>query len=167
MNVTRLFTRNLTVEALISVRSATVRAHRDFADLGANVVRLSNALERLGVCVGDRVLILCGSRIESVESLLATMHLGAVAVQMNVLAGKANLLSTVESVAPRCCIFEETPEPALRNALEARGTIMIAVRRPDAASPSTWIHYDRLLAPSDLSDHGGWLKWRERRRDQE
>jgi uncharacterized protein (DUF983 family) len=28
-----------------------------------------------------------------------------------------------------------------------------------------WIHYDRLLAPSDLSDHGGWLKWRERQRD--
>jgi len=23
-----------------------------------------------------------------------------------------------------------------------------------------WIHYDRLLAPSDLSDHEGWLKWR-------
>jgi hypothetical protein len=25
-----------------------------------------------------------------------------------------------------------------------------------------WIHYDRLLAPSDLSDHQGWLEWRAR-----
>jgi uncharacterized protein (DUF983 family) len=24
-----------------------------------------------------------------------------------------------------------------------------------------WIHYDRMLAPSSLSDHEGWLQWRE------
>jgi uncharacterized protein (DUF983 family) len=26
-----------------------------------------------------------------------------------------------------------------------------------------WIYYDRLIAPSSLSDHQGWLKWREQR----
>ena len=30
-----------------------------------------------------------------------------------------------------------------------------------------WIHYDRLLAPSNLSDHGGWKKWREERANRE
>ena len=30
-----------------------------------------------------------------------------------------------------------------------------------------WIHYDRMLAPSDLSDHGGWRKSRESQRDGE
>lgn len=29
-----------------------------------------------------------------------------------------------------------------------------------------WIHYDRMLAPSDLSDHGGWRQWRDRRRNE-
>jgi uncharacterized protein (DUF983 family) len=29
-----------------------------------------------------------------------------------------------------------------------------------------WIHYDRLWAPSDLSDHQGWRKWREQESDQ-
>lgn len=30
-----------------------------------------------------------------------------------------------------------------------------------------WIHYDRMLAPSDLSDHGGWRKWREAERERQ
>lgn len=30
-----------------------------------------------------------------------------------------------------------------------------------------WIHYDRMLAPSSLSDHGGWRKWHEEHANRE
>ncbi len=145
VNVTRIFTQNLTVEALTHVRSATVQVTRAYGDMLQNVASLCVEFRRLGVRQADRVLILCGSRIEAAESILATFNLGAIAMPLSPLIGKANLLAVVRGMSPTCCIFEDAPEPDVRMALEECGCIMIPMKQSDAASPRGWVHYDSLL----------------------
>ncbi len=145
MNVTRLFVQHLTVEALTNVRSATLRISRSFSDLMRNIASLSVELQRAGVRAGDRVLILCGSRVEAVESILATFNLGAAAMPLSPLIGKANVLSVIGRMMPACCIFEDAPEPEVRIALEESRCIMVAMKQLDATSSRGWLHYAHLL----------------------
>ena len=54
-----------------------------WGDLDRRVNALANALHRLGVGVGDRVMILMLNRTEFVETFLAANVLGAIAVPVN------------------------------------------------------------------------------------
>jgi long-chain acyl-CoA synthetase len=145
VNVTRVFTQNATVEKLTHVRSATVQVSRTFSEMVRNVACLSAELRRRGITPGDRILILCGSRVEAVESILAAFNLGAVAMPVTPLIGKTNVLAIIRDMTPSCCIFEDAPEPDARAALEARGCLMVAMKHSDAAASLSWIHYQRLL----------------------
>ena len=54
-----------------------------WAELGYRVTALAGALSRRGVRFGDRVLILMLNRTEFIESFLAAIKLGAIAVPVN------------------------------------------------------------------------------------
>jgi acyl-coenzyme A synthetase/AMP-(fatty) acid ligase len=145
MNIARLFTRNLSVETLTHVQSAGGRLTRAFSDLLRNVVSLGIELQRLGIGSGDRVLILCGSRIEAVESILAIFNLGAVAMPLSPLIGMTNVLAVIREMSPTCCLFEDIPQQEVLEALDERQCVMIALRNA-AATPRSWHRYDSLLS---------------------
>jgi fatty-acyl-CoA synthase len=54
-----------------------------FSEMDGRVTRLANALSARGVCRGDRVAVLGHNSLELVESWLAALRLGAVAVPVN------------------------------------------------------------------------------------
>jgi acyl-CoA synthetase (AMP-forming)/AMP-acid ligase II len=83
-----------------------------------------------GIRTGDRVLILGGSRVEIVESILAAFNIGATAIPLNPLLGPINVLSVIARLRPKCCIFEDLPELPVRNALDASGAVMIPLKAP-------------------------------------
>lgn len=144
MNITRLFTRNRSVETVTHVASSTARISRTFEDLFQNVARLCAQLQRLGIRPGDYILILCASRIEAVESILAAFNLGAVAMPLSPLLGSANLLAVIRDMRPKCCIFEEAPEADVLQELEAHRALMIAMKAADARRSDAWLSYDSL-----------------------
>ncbi len=145
MNISRLFTRNLTVETLTHVQSASLRTTRAFTDVLRNVASARSQLQRLGVRSGDRVLILCSSRIEAVESILAVFNLGAVAMPLSPLFGMTNIVRVIRDLCPKCCLFEDVPQREVIEALEECGCAMIALRKLEGSRPS-WHSYDNLVS---------------------
>ncbi len=151
MNITRLFLEVPREATLTHVASATSRTTRTSGELRRNVAAAAQALRKLNVQPGDHVLILCGSRVEALECLLATVHEGATAMPVTPLIGNASLEAIVARTRPACCIFEDPPEPAIQRALEARRCAMISIKRLPPTAPADWHSYETLIdAPAEL-----------------
>ena len=146
MNVTKLFLREGDKEALSHVRSEHSVVTRTASDLLHNVCALSARLRSIGVRAGDNVLILCGSRVEAVESILASIHLGATAMPVSPLLGAVHLETIITRMRPSCCVFEDAPEPAVIAALGRCAASMILLKPRNSATPAHWHCYRDLLA---------------------
>jgi acyl-CoA synthetase (AMP-forming)/AMP-acid ligase II len=141
VNVTRLFASGAGTGTLTHVRSGTHQTSRTFSEVLANVAKLRASLQRLGLRSGDPVLILCGSRIEAVEMILAAFNLGATAMPLSPLLGSDAILAIIEHTRPRCCLLEDPPDERLLHALRERDCLLICLRDAPPAH-----RYDRLLA---------------------
>lgn len=94
-------------EAVIAIDAAGGREVHYFSHLFARSMGLSGALIDKGVRRGDVVMILIGSRIEWVISMLACFRMGAVALPLNPQLTAADLAFRVESTNPSLVIGEE------------------------------------------------------------
>lgn len=154
MNATQLFLRGGAREAIVHVRSATSRMSRTADELRANVASLGAGLRTLGVEPGSRVLILCGSRIESVEMMLAVLNLGATAMPVTPTLGAAHIVDIIERMQPTCCMFEDAPDAIVAEALAELDCPTIAIHPPRAAMACAWRSYEAVLgsgaAPLDF-----------------
>ena len=56
---------------------------RSYRELDERVSRLAHALRQRGIGRGDRIAVLCPNNLESVESYLASVRLGAICVPVN------------------------------------------------------------------------------------
>jgi acetyl-CoA synthetase len=63
-----------------------------FAELSERSSRLANHLQRLGVCRGDRMLMMLGNVAALWECMLAAMKLGAVIIPATTLLNRDDLL---------------------------------------------------------------------------
>ncbi len=145
MNVMERFDRDTDTRALIQVLGPAPRAERTHRQLLENVSSLCIELRRRGVQPGDRVLILSGLLIQTLESMLAAFNLGAVAVPVNPLLGASNIEAIIRSLAPACCIFEEGLQPELAATLEPCCRLYISLKLRDAPGSSGWLPYESLL----------------------
>jgi acyl-CoA synthetase (AMP-forming)/AMP-acid ligase II len=149
MNITRLFLGSNTDSELTHVASASVRVRRTTDELRANVASLAQTLLELGVRTSDAVLILGGSRVEIVESILATFNIGAVAVPVSPLLGTTHLNAIVARMRPSCCIFEDPPDRSVQAALG--DCVMIAIKASAESTAHGWKRYRDLLGGSPRS----------------
>lgn len=146
MNVTSLFLGGDTHEALTHIRNAASGTTRSAQELATNVSRLRSGLARAGVRELDPVLVLCGSRVEVVEVLLAVFGMGAIAMPANPLLGTANLLEIIGRMKPTCCFFEDSPEATIRQALTDLGCLMVSLKATRGSLPTGGLAYDDLVA---------------------
>ncbi len=145
MNVTKLLVGRESGGEIVHLRHASSRVSRTPAQLSANVAALCAGFREIGLRSGDAVLILCGTRVECVETLLATFNIGATAVPTSLLLGATHLRSIIERTRPRCCVVDDPPEAAVQQALDECGTSLVAIRGPSASLPRGWIRYSDLI----------------------
>lgn len=176
MNFVRDVVRAAAPEAVAVVeRTATGdRREHTFGALVDRSASLAGTLQRVGVGRGDVVLLLIGSRIEWVESLLACFWIGAVALPCNeqlrspdlahrfavttpaaVLADVRNR-SVLEAAAPTCPVLE-VPDPVLYAApsapaaeLAATDPCLITFTSGTAGPPNAVVHGQRYLVGQRL-----------------
>jgi fatty-acyl-CoA synthase len=77
-----------------------------YAELRERVVRLANRLVELGVRPGDRVAIFVFNRLEVVELLVATAHVGAIATPLNFRLSEHDLRSILHDAAPTIVVTQ-------------------------------------------------------------
>jgi acyl-coenzyme A synthetase/AMP-(fatty) acid ligase len=94
-------------EAVIAIDVEGGRKVHCFSHLFARSMGLSGAMLDKGVHRGDVVMILVGSRVEWVISMLACFRMGAVALPLNPQLTKADLAYRVTSTNPALVIGEE------------------------------------------------------------
>ena len=152
MNISKLFLRAPPPgEALVHMHGASLRITRTAPELQANVAHLCDALSNLGIRPGHSVLIVSGSRVEAVESLLAVFNLGATAMPVSALIGTENILEIVTATQPSCCFFEDPPDPKVEQALRANACVMVSFKSWNASSSERCYAYADLVAERGAS----------------
>ena len=120
-----------------------------WAELDRRVSALAGALSRLGVGVGDRVLILMLNRPEFIESFLAANRLGAIAVPVNFRMTPAEIAFLVSDCQGRVVITEAVlakVATAVRDIDPTLQTVIVA----GGGTDDEVIGYDDLIAePGD------------------
>ncbi len=145
MNVTKLFVGGARTGELTHLRGGNSRISRTPGELEANVADFCAFYRECGIRSGDSVLVLCSSRVESVEAILAAINIGATAVPTSSLTGATHLCSIIERMRPRCCVFDDPPEPSVQQALDACGAQLIAIRSPAGSMPPGCVPYREIL----------------------
>ncbi|MDQ4115580.1 MAG: acyl--CoA ligase [Actinomycetota bacterium] len=102
------------------VRSVT------YAELSATTARLAGHLQRLGLEVGERVLLYLDNRVEVAESYLAVPRAGAVAVCVNPASAPDEVAHVLDDSAARIVITDAAHLPVVRT-LVAAGREPVAV----------------------------------------
>ena len=103
--------------AIIAEREDGATDYRTFGELQVEANRLSHALSRLGVQLGDRVAIVMPQRFETAVANLAVYPLGAVAMPLSMLFGPDALEYRLNDSETRVAIVDES---AIENLLRAR-----------------------------------------------
>ncbi|MEX2981083.1 type I polyketide synthase [Streptomyces sp. C36] len=130
-----------------------------YQELEERTRRLAGHLGRLGVRRGDRVALVLGNRVETVEGFLAVLRAGAVGVPLDPGAADAELAYFLDDSGAVAVVTEDTLLPrvsrlvAVRPRLRSRvlvagtGTGAGAGAVPDGAAAGT--HFFEQLAGSD------------------
>ncbi|MBS0314620.1 MAG: AMP-binding protein [Burkholderiales bacterium] len=152
MNVAQLCAHRWSRDPIRAVRPAIIWEDEDgasdrvsFASLSERVERFAAALSRLGVGAGDSVAVCLPQRIETAVSLLAVMHLGAIAVPLTVLFGPDALEYRLGHAKCKVAIADGA---SLANVLAVRArvptlaTVIACAGARDAAA----LDWDTLLA---------------------
>jgi long-chain acyl-CoA synthetase len=85
-----------------------------FGELRERVAAVRGGLAALGVTVGDRVILLCGNSTTFVETYLATIGLGAVAVPLNPTSPAPEIEREVATVGAKVVVIEPLAASAWR-----------------------------------------------------
>jgi long-chain acyl-CoA synthetase len=144
VNIAKLFIGASEGGGLTHLRSASSRTTRTREELRKNIANLGHALCSSGIRPGDAVLLLSGSRVEIAEAILACFYIGATAVPLSPLLGTDHMLSVIGKMRPACCLFEDDPEPPIRDALTAAAALMISLKSSGPPAPGQHFYRDLI-----------------------
>jgi long-chain acyl-CoA synthetase len=147
LNVAHLFLGEASAATVTQVRGARFEMTRTSEELRNNVANFTASLRELGIRSGDRILILSHSRIEVIECILASFCMGAAAMPISPLMGRAAVQTAVQRLKPTCCVFEDPPEQDILSALAEISCAMVSLKDADGTS-SHWYKYRELLEGS-------------------
>jgi long-chain acyl-CoA synthetase len=123
-----------------------------YGQLGDRVARVRGGLAKLGVQQGDRVALLCGNGLYFVETYLAVLGLGAVAVPLNPQSPSPEIEQEIVTVAATVVLVEPAAAAAwngIDRAAVPSVQHVIATEPGDAAAA---LGFDDLIAadPADI-----------------
>lgn len=144
MNVTRLFLGESSGATLTHVLSTSCELTRTWQELRERVASLGRGFLALGVRRGDRILIVCTSRVEVIECVLSAFSIGAVAMPVSPLMGGAGIASIVGRMRPSCCVFEGHLEQEIEQALHEHSAAMVALEAGPNAERSGYRDFEQL-----------------------
>jgi malonyl-CoA/methylmalonyl-CoA synthetase len=102
-----------------------------YADFAANVARMANALESLGVRPGDRVMVQVEKSLANVELYLATLKVGAVYNPLNTAYTIAELDYFIGDAEPKLLVVPSEKLAKLEPIAAKAGVGRIATLEPD------------------------------------
>ena len=120
---------------------------RTFAALHARSNRLARTLRGLGLGHGDAIALMCGNRIEFIESFLAAMRIGLRITPVNWHLAQDEARYIVENCEAKALIAEAAFAPLFE---DHSGLWRISI-----GGASAWLDYETVLAseaPDDPSD---------------
>ncbi|MCL1962380.1 MAG: AMP-binding protein [Desulfovibrionaceae bacterium] len=120
-----------------------------FKELRARVSRLATGLRHHGVCQGDRIAILMGTRIEYVEIYLATAAIGVIAMPLNTRLTAREHVLLMQDGQPKMLLADSEWIAAAKE-MRAGIPSLEAIIALDAASSGN-LSYDELLAKNNQS----------------
>lgn len=85
----------------------TERESYTFARVNSRVNSVANAMQQVGVGRGDRVALFATDSVAYVETLLATMKLGAVCVALNFRLAQPELQTMLAAAEPKALFFSD------------------------------------------------------------
>ncbi|MFE9769914.1 AMP-binding protein, partial [Streptomyces sp. NPDC005808] len=107
-----------------------------YADLDQRTRRLAGHLAELGLNPGDRVVILLGNRVETVESYLAAIRAAAVGVSVNPHSADAELAHILTDSGARLVITDPAHAAQVRRAQSPDHPAPALVVVPDTTGPT-------------------------------
>lgn len=146
MNVASLFTHRSNSTALVCVQGTQAAETRTHRQLLTDVVRISAGLRTLGVKEGNRVLVMTGGTLHTLETILGIFNLGATAVPVNGQLAKDSLQGIIRQLEPACCIAGKNLSADLRATLEARCPLLVMLNDSATQPDGWWQPYGSLLA---------------------
>ncbi len=121
-----------------------------YAELSATTARLAGHLQRLGLEVGERVLLYLDNRVEVAESYLAVPRAGAVAVCVNPAAAPNEVAHVLDDSAARIVVTDAAHLPVVRDLLAGgRDVTAVLVVGGDAGGDAGGV-YERAVSYSAL-----------------
>lgn len=119
---------------------ATERESYTFAQVNSRVNAVANALQQVGVGRGDRVALFATDSVAYVETLLATMKLGAVYVPLNFRLAQPELQTMLAAAEPKALFFSDRYTEMVR-AVDVPGVKLFVSYDSDSGDKS----YQQLL----------------------
>jgi long-chain acyl-CoA synthetase len=144
MNVTDPVLGNSDSVAISHLRNGPVPVTRSYRQISEAADRCSGALAQLGVGYGSRVLIVANTCVEMLETIIASMRTGAVAIPLSPLTGAENLQSIIEATRPTCCVFDDPLPVEAMAALHKSCETFISLR--SAQTGTAALTYQALVA---------------------
>jgi fatty-acyl-CoA synthase len=137
-------------------RDAADARRANFAEVGANVERLANALAGLGVRTGDRVGTLCWNSQEHLEAYFAVPAMGAVLHTLNLRLPPGQLAHIINHAEDKVVVVDATLLPLLAAVASQLKTVeaFVLIGEGDASvlGAEVPVHsYARLLADAEPS----------------
>jgi len=132
--------------AVVHVDNEGVRRDYTFEDLRLASNRLANALARLGVARGDRVMIILYRRIEFWVTMLALHKLGAVAVPSPSLLTEHDIEYRVGYAGITTVVCEDSITPRVQAAKSKCPTLKILIQAGSAPMPEGWTGFEAACA---------------------
>jgi long-chain acyl-CoA synthetase len=117
-----------------------------YGQLGEHVARVRGGLAKLGVSQGDRVALLCGNGLYFVETYLAVLGLGAVAVPMNPQSPSPEIQQEIATVAATVVLIEPVAASAWNGIDRAAVPSVRHVIATEAGDLEDALSFDELIA---------------------
>ena len=123
--------------------------HLTYRQLDGRVNRLARALHARGVAKGDRVAVLMQNRLEVVESYLAVVKLGAIAVPINFRLVAAEVEYILSDSGAKVLIVDEPLSSLAAQLPPTRVETVVVVGGDAAAVSATALEYESIFDPDD------------------
>lgn len=135
-------------------RTANGRFRYTYRDFYGRVVRLGNALERLGIQKGDRVATFAWNHHRHLEAYFAIPCMGAVLHTVNIRLSGEHIVYILNHAEDRLLLLDESLIPVIEPLREQLKTVrgyIIMTDQPElpATSLQPAYHYEQLLAEAD------------------
>lgn len=144
MNAAELFLHEGRAPAIVCANCA--EEQRTQRQLQLNVRRFAWQLRHSGIVAGDRVLILAGTSIEAVETILSVFSVGGVAVPLNPGTALEVLEVIICETRPAACVLDFEPDAATRAILRRHCRLFVHLHLSQQSDLSPAVSYRAVLA---------------------